>query len=116
MKNLDIRLDEIESWNVCHSKAIKSLANKLEDQKTCMDFLHDRLDRMVTAQVDSSKLVDRLIEMSLVTRGEGEQAGVHRAQSRIEHSNFSNPQAWGEEEEQEDVWPPPGCDAMDVTG
>ncbi len=75
-----------------------------------------RLDKLAASQVDSGKLVDRLIEMSMVTRGQSQDAVIHRSQARIE-SNFSNENAWtSEDETPEDVWPPPGCDAMDVRG
>ena len=75
-----------------------------------------RLDKLAASQVDSGKLVDRLIEMSMVTRGQSQDAVIHRSQARIE-SNFSDQNSWtAEEETPEDTWPPPGCDAMDVRG
>lgn len=90
---------------------------KMESRIESMErTISERLDRMAAAQMDSGKLVDRLIEMSLVNRGEGHQAAVHRSQSRLDN-NFSSPQSWeGDKETEEDVWPPPGCDAVDVVG
>jgi hypothetical protein len=90
---------------------------KMESRIESMErTISERLDRMAAAQMDSGKLVDRLIEMSLVNRGQGDQAAIHRSQSRLE-SNFSNPQSWeGDKESEEDVWPPRGCDAMDIVG
>ena len=89
------------------------LEGKIESME---EEIRGRLERMEAAQVDSSKLVDRLIEMSMVTCGQPQEATVHRAQSRLEHANFSDPQSWAEGEVDEDVWPPPGCDTMDVNG
>jgi hypothetical protein len=74
-----------------------------------------RLDKLAASQVDSSKLVDRLIEMSMVNRGQSQDAVVHRAQARVE-SNFSDVQSWTPDEQPEDVWPPKGCDAVDIQG
>jgi predicted amino acid racemase len=72
-----------------------------------------RLDRMEASSVDSGKLVDRLIEMSLVQQGHPGEAVTHRAQSRLESKDFSSIQSEIEEEE-EDVWPPPNCDVMGI--
>lgn len=89
---------------------------KLEDQIRKMEEnIERRLSRMEAVQVDSSKLVDRIIEMTLVQAGKADQAVLHRAQSRLEQTSFSDPQSWAGEE-QEDVWPPPGCDAMESRG
>ena len=78
--------------------------------------ISERLDHMAAAQMDSGKLVDRLIEMSLVNRGQGDQAAIHRSQSRLDN-NFSSPQSWeAEKEPPEDIWPPPGCDTMELQG
>lgn len=89
---------------------------KLEDSiKKMEENIERRLSRMEAAQVDSGKLVDRMIEMTLVQSGQPDQAVLHRAQSRLDQTSFSDPQSWAGEE-QEDVWPPPGCDAMESRG
>lgn len=144
MKDLEMWLGELKSWHIAHAKAFKGISHQQKEQGVCLEevdsrldsLLHlmsdmvkmesriesmertisERLDRMAAAQMDSGKLVDRLIEMSLVNRGEGHQAAVHRSQSRLDN-NFSSPQSWeGDKETEEDVWPPPGCDAVDVVG
>lgn len=90
------------------------LERKIESMEEVMEEeIRGRLERMEAAQVDSGKLVDRLIEMSLVNQGQAREAAIHRTQSRLEN-DFSNPQSWTDDEVKEDVWPPPGCDAMDV--
>lgn len=73
-----------------------------------------RLDKMEASQVDSSKLVDRLIEMAMINRGQAVEAVTHRAQARLEN-DFSNKQSW-EDEPDEEVWPPPNCDVLDNLG
>ncbi len=88
---------------------------KMEDQIRKMEEnIEIRLSRMEAAQVDSGKLVDRLIEMTLVQSGQSEQAVLHRAQSRLDSGFFDRPH--DRIEDQEDVWPPPGCDAMESIG
>lgn len=75
----------------------------------------ERLARMEASQVGSSKLIDRIIEMTLVNQGDGHAAAVHRSQSRLEN-NFSSPESWAPDEPDEDVWPPPGSDCVDLKG
>ena len=137
MNKLDLRLQEMSDWNKGHMEALGVLSVKqLELGKQLDQLLHlmkdmvqleghideveerilSRLDKLVASQVDSGKLVDRLIEMSMVNKGQSQDAVIHRSQARIE-SNFSNENAWtSEDKTPEDVWPPPGCDAMDVRG
>jgi hypothetical protein len=116
MKALDLRLDEIEGKmdGLLH---LMSDMVKMEAQiKDMEEELRGRLDKLLAAQVDSGKLVDRLIEMSLVASGHGDQANVHRAQARLEQNSFSNAQTWEDDEPEEDAWPPPDSDCMDVVG
>ena len=81
----------------------------MEDQIKKMEGnIEQRLSRMEASQMDSGKLVDRLIEMSLVYSGKADQAVLHRAQSRLDKTGFEAV----DPSEDEDVWPPPGCDAM----
>ena len=89
---------------------------KLEDQIRKMEENIDRrLTRIEASQSIPGQLVDRLIEMSLVQSGKADQAVLHRAQSRLDMSkNFFEQPDGGQEDE--DVWPPPGCDAMESRG
>ncbi len=75
----------------------------------------ERLARMEASQVGSGKLIDRIIEMTLVNQGDSHGAAVHRSQSRLEN-NFSSPESWAPDEPDEDVWPPPGSDCVDLKG
>lgn len=129
MKDLDERLTYQDEMLDCLGTRYENLQHqmdqmlhlladmvKMEDQiKKMEENIERRLSRMEAAQVDSSKLVDRLIEMSLVRSGQPDQAVLHRAQSRLEQTHFSDPQSWAGDGE-EDVWPPPGCDAMESRG
>ncbi len=129
-ENLQCRADEtkdkVEEVGTCMSLVNSRLDQLLHLMKDMVQLeshideveerILSRLDKLAASQVDSGKLVDRLIEMSMVNRGQSQDAVIHRSQARIE-SNFSDQNAWTEEDETpEDVWPPPGCDAMDVRG
>jgi len=129
MKDLDTRLSGMEEWHEVHSQAFATLAHKLDALLHLMkdmvllegkiesmeESVCERLARMEASQVDSGKLVDRLIEMTMVQQGQGTEAAVHRAQSRLDN-NFSSPQSWTADEPPEDIWPPPGADVMDIRG
>lgn len=123
IQSIDIRQEE---QGVCLAEVNNRLDSllhlmsdmvKMESRIESMEkTIGERLDRMAAAQMDSGKLVDRLIEMSLVNQGQGNQAAIHRSQSRLDN-NFSNPETWeGEKVPAEDVWPPPGCDTMELQG
>ncbi len=88
---------------------------KMEDQiKKMEENIEQRLSRMEAAHVDSGKLVDRLIEMTLVQSGQSEQAVLHRAQSRLDKTEGFG--RFDSDQDETDVWPPPGCDAMESIG
>lgn len=128
MKNLDTRLGGLEGWHVAHAEAMKSIACQLDQMlhlmkdmvllegkiETMEAEIVGRLNKMEASQVDSGKLVDRLIEMSMTQGGHAAEAVTHRAQSRLEN-DFSSKQSWVEEEE-DDVWPPKNSDVMDSKG
>lgn len=106
-----------------HNKRLDGLLHmmsdmvRVEDQiKKMEENIERRLSRMEAAQGDSVKLVDRLIEMTLVQAGQPDQAVLHRAQSRLDQNNNFFSQKDERVEEDEDVWPPPGCDAMESRG
>lgn len=87
---------------------------KLEDQiKKMEENIEKRLSRLEASGASSSKLVDQVIEMSMVQAGQAAQAVLHRSQSRLDKKGFDSVE-WGRqiEDEEEDVWPPPGYDAM----
>lgn len=127
-KNLDTRLDGLEGWHVAHAEAMKSIVRQLDQMLHLMQEMvglegriekmeseiGKKLDRMEASQVDSGKLVDRLIEMSMTQGGHAAEAVTHRAQSRLDN-DFSSPQTWMEDED-EDVWPPKNADVMDSNG
>lgn len=123
IQSIDVRQEEQGACLAEVNNRLDSLLHLMSDMvkmeasiENMERTISERLDRMAAAQMDSGKLVDRLIEMSLVNRGQGDQAAIHRSQSRLDN-NFSSPQSWeGDKEDPEDVWPPPGCDAMDVRG
>jgi hypothetical protein len=136
MKDLDMRLTELYHWHEQHEKNFFTLQEGIASAACRMDqLLHlmqemvglegriermeaeigKKLDRMEASQVDSSKLVDRLIEMSMVQQGSATEAVTHRAQSRLEN-DFSSQQSWVEDEEEGDVWPPKNSDVMESKG
>lgn len=104
IQSLDHRMDQMLQL----LKEMVLLEGKIEKME---EKIGGQLSRMEASQVDSGKLVDRLIEMSLVQQGHPGEAVTHRAQSRLDN-DFSNKQSWTEEEE-DDVWPPPDCDVME---
>lgn len=120
-------IHSIEGWQTANSQSLKAVEHridgllhlmsdmvKMEDQIRKMEEnIERRLARMEAAQMDNGKLVDRLIEMTLVQAGQADQAVLHRAQSRLDTGYFDRPT---EEVVDEDVWPPPGCDAMESIG
>jgi predicted amino acid racemase len=108
IQSLDHRLDQMLQL----LKEMVLLEGKIERME---EKIGVQLDRMEAAQVGSGKLVDRLIEMSLIQQGHPGEAVTHRAQTRLENNDFSNPQSWTEEVE-EGVWPPPNCDVMESRG
>lgn len=123
MKDLNTRLDGLEVWQDLHSQTFAAVIAKLDALlhlmkdmvllegkiETLEETVLERLTRMEASQVDSGKLVDRLIEMTLVKQGQGADAAVHRAQSRLEN-DFSSRESWAADETPEDVWPPPNSD------
>lgn len=72
-----------------------------------------RIDTKLDHQVQ--KLLDRVIEMAMVNQGKPTEAAVHRTKS---DNAFSSQDAWSVVSEQnpDDVWPPPGCDTMELRG
>lgn len=107
IQSIDVRMDQMLHL----MKDMVLLEGKIE---TMEEEIRGRLDKMEASQVDSSKLVDRLIEMSMVVKGQASEAVTHRAQTGREN-DFSDKQSWMDEPD-DDAWPPPGCDVMDNRG
>lgn len=115
VKNLRTSVDDMNSRidGVLH---LLTEMVKMEDQiKKMEENIASRLSRMEASQLYAGKLVDSLIEMALVIKGEGQQAVIHRAQSRLD-TGVHNPETWGHDIEDTEQWPPPGCDAMESIG
>lgn len=74
------------------------------------------LDGQIKNQSRSAdRMADRMIEMAMVNQGKPTEAAVHRTRS---DNAFSSQDAWavGSEQNPDDVWPPAGCDSMELRG
>lgn len=94
----------IEIEQVRQSKVMIGIVQNLQELTVAVTAL-------AAGQLDATKLVDRLIEMSLVVKGDSREAVLHRAQQKKDDT-FAEMYP----ETPADEWPPPGCDAMDVRG
>ncbi len=111
IQSVDVRVAELGVCMAETNNRLDSLLHLMNDMVK-MEAKIESLEEKIDGQV--KMLLDRVVEMSMIQRGDMEQANVHRAQSRLEsgHTSFDN---WEKEEKKED-WPPPGCDAVDIRG
>ena len=80
------------------------------------------LAQLADANRRTERMADRIIELAMVNRGDGQSAVAHRRMSGVDsipsnlNSKLHSPQdLWGNapvEEEEEDVWPPKGFDIV----
>ena len=118
---LSDRLEDIDQKLDAQIHLLKDMVS-LEDQiKTMEEKIQHRLTVLEAVQINSAKLVDRLIEMTMVVSGTPNSAVTHRAQARLERPDLST--YWDDSMPPGDAdvspneeWPPAGHDAMNVTG
>ena len=71
-----------------------------------------KLDDIKAHQVGVDKMADRVIAMSMVTRGSEQDAAIYRRAIGAEDSPESKyGDLWTDPE---DEWPPPGCDTLSI--
>ncbi len=126
------------------TEGIQSCDKRCEEIGVCMSLVHERLEALAnltknlvmtcanndlrltklqdwTRRVDIKhdqqiqKLLDRVIEMAMVNQGKPVEATAHRSKS---DNTFSNEDSWSivSGENPDDVWPPAGCDSMELWG
>lgn len=123
IQSTDARCEKLGvSMSLAHDR-LDALANLVRDlTETYAGFSHrlqqvqesaKRIDVKLDNQVH--KLLDRVIEMAMVNQGKPVAATTHRTRS---DNSFSNQDSWSVVSEQnpDDVWPPPGCDSMELKG
>lgn len=116
IEKTDAQVKECVTLNHMLLGVLEGTGKRIDKQLDQMESdIQVRLSRMEAVQLDSGKLVDRLIEMSMVVKGQAEQAVQHRSQAGRD-TGFETASNEDNDILKEEEWPPPGCDAMDVTG
>lgn len=115
MKDLDIRLDDLDSNLMI---VLHGLETVQKNQTAMLHLLQDMvlLESKIESMEDEiqgtiTKLLDRLIELSMVKQGEVQAANQYRAQTRV-----VSPSVEDALEEEAEEWPPKNCTVMDVRG
>lgn len=113
MKEIDRVLRDIDGRMESVDRQLGQLLHLMADMVQLEGKLERRFDEIKVLVGRSDKLVDRLLEMSMVQSGHPTEAVQHRAQTRIENQSTER-EVW--EDDEEDVWPPKGCDSMEMNG
>jgi hypothetical protein len=78
------------------------------------DEVRGMKDSVYDANRRADKLVDRLIEMSLVNNGQFEQASIRARVSTLDPAMPFDHGRAEEVDNDDETWPPPGCISVDV--
>lgn len=110
MAQLQDRMDGLVHFVKDLSETYSIFLNRLQDVQDTVKRMDQKLDNQV------QKLLDRLIEMAMVNSGQPVEAVTRRVKGRID-SDFSDEDSWSVGDETPgDVWPPEGCDSMELKG
>jgi hypothetical protein len=91
------------------------LAEKIVVVGEMVERVWQVVQRLQTNEETNRALVDRLIEMSMVQKGEVDAANIHRRTATPRVESHPQEEDWNPSPLDEE-WPPDGCDSADLKG